>query len=216
MPRHRFDQISVAPLIGRNDAPTSRGEGKAEHDSGPPKKGVSSATVEIVGWIGIAYHDGSAIVTSFESGPDQRSNETVGAITPRHVPGHDGCVGTVRTVYPTLDVISVLEQPAQPAAPLDVHPQFPESTSQHRLDLGLGDEQDEWKFGGGKVQVMETPLDFPSIDMDPQRYVGETPLQQGVRNAEATQYLHRSWLHRQRRRPWPWLASLLDDSDSGA
>ena len=63
---------------------------------------------------------------------------------------------------------------------------------------------------------MKTSLDAPSIDMDRQLCVGETPFQEGVRNAEPTQYLHRPWLHRECRRPWPGLGSLLDDSDFGA
>ena len=82
------------------------------------------------------------------------------------------------TVYLALHTVSVLEQPSEPAAPLDVHPQFPESISQHGLDLWLWGEQDEGEFGRGKVQVMKTPVDTPSIDMDPQLCLGETPLQQ--------------------------------------
>jgi hypothetical protein len=163
---------------------------------------VSSATFELVGWIGIAYHDCSAIVMSPKSGPDQRPDETVGAIAPSHVPGHDGCVGSVASVaYSALHAVSMLEQLGQLPVPLDVHPQFRESAYQYRLDHGLGGEQDEGKFGRGKVQVMKTPLDTPSVDMDLQLYLGEAPFQQGIRNAKPTQYLHRSWLHRQRRRP---------------
>jgi len=177
LPRYRFDQISLGRYMGRNDAPTSRGERKAEHDSGSPKKGMSSATFQIVSWIGITYDDRSAIVTSLESGADQPPDETVGAITPCHVLGHNACLGGVRTVNAALHTVPVLEQPGEPGAPLDVHPQFPKSTSQHCLDLRLRGEQDEGKFGGGKMQVMKTPLDAPSIDMDPQRCLCETSLQ---------------------------------------
>jgi hypothetical protein len=104
-------------------------------------------------------------------------------------------------VYSALHAVPVLNQSGQLASPFDLHPQFPKSTSQHGLDIGLGGEQDEGKFGGGKMQVVKTALDAPSIAMDTQLHLGETPFQQAIRNAEATQYLHRSWLHRQRRRP---------------
>ena len=118
---HDCDQVCIVISIRRNDAPTSRGERKAEHDSGAPKKGMSGATFEIIGWTGIAYHDGSAIVTSPESGPDQRPNDTVGAITSCDVRGHNPCVGTFRTVNPALHAVFVLQQPFQLASPLDLH-----------------------------------------------------------------------------------------------
>jgi len=151
MPRYRRDEIILGLRIGRNDSPRARGEGKAEHDSIPPKKGMSSATFKIVGWMGITYHDGSAIVTSLESGPDQLPDETVGAITPCHIPCDDGCGGTAQTAYPAIHTVSVLEQPGELAAPLNLHSEFPEPTSQDRLDFGLGGKQDEREFGRGKT-----------------------------------------------------------------
>jgi hypothetical protein len=175
-----------------------------------------STIFQVVGWIGITYDDRSAIVTSLESGADQPPNETVGAIAPRYVLGHDACGAGVGTADQALHTVRVLEQPGELAAPFDVHSQLPKSTSQHCLDLRLRGEQDEWKFGGGKVQVMKTPFDAPSIHMDPQRDLGEAALQQSVRNTKTAQYLHRAWLHRECRRPWPGLGSLLDDSDAGA
>jgi len=185
MPIDRLDEIILGLHIGRNDSPRAGSEGKAEHDSIPTKKGMSSATFEIFGWIGITYHDGSPIVTSLESGPDQLPDETVGAITPCHIPCDDGCGGTAKTAYPAIHTVSALKKPGELAAPLNLHPQFPEPMSQYGLDLGLGGKQDETEFARGKTQVVKTPLDTPSTDMHLQRYLGETPFQERVSNPKA-------------------------------
>ena len=93
------------------------------------------------------------------------------------------------------------------------HTWLNELISQHGLDIGLGCEQDKGELSRWKVKVMKIALGAPSIAMDLQRHLGETPFQQRVRNAEGTQHLHRAWLYGQCRRPWSGLGSQLDYSD---